>query len=183
MIGYLAQRILQAAGVLLGVSIITFLLAFLLPADPARMIAGRSATVATVESIRDQLGLNRPLPQQYASYLGNIVQGDFGRSYVQKADLARIIQSRLKPTLQLALVGIDSLRQTKVGDNLDRIVAVLDEAVGRADAVIVCGGLGRHRTTSPATPSLGSWGSTSSSTTRSPCGSRPCSAGGVDGCP
>src|SRR5690554_390506 len=106
MIGYLAQRILQAAGVLLGVSIITFLLAFLLPADPARMIAGRSATVATVESIRDQLGLNRPLPQQYASYLGNLVQGDFGRSYVQKADVSRIIQSRLKPTMQLALVGI-----------------------------------------------------------------------------
>ena len=58
MIAYLTQRLVQAAGVLLGVSIITFLLAFLLPADPARMIAGRSATVATVESIRDQLGLD-----------------------------------------------------------------------------------------------------------------------------
>ncbi len=122
MIGYLAQRILQAAGVLLGVSIITFLLAFLLPADPARMIAGRSATVATVESIRDQLGLNRPLPQQYASYLGNIVQGDFGRSYVQKADVARIIQSRLKPTLQLALVGI--LFELLIGLPLGMLAAI-----------------------------------------------------------
>jgi len=122
MIGYLAQRILQAAGVLLGVSIITFLLAFLLPADPARMIAGRSATVATVESIRDQLGLNRPLPQQYASYLGNLVQGDFGRSYVQKADVARIIQSRLKPTLQLALVGI--LFELLIGLPLGMLAAI-----------------------------------------------------------
>ncbi len=122
MIGYLSQRILQAAGVLLGVSIITFLLAFLLPADPARMIAGRSATVATVESIRDQLGLNRPLPQQYASYLGNLVQGDFGRSYVQKADVSRIIQSRLKPTMQLALVGI--LFELLIGLPLGMIAAI-----------------------------------------------------------
>ena len=54
MIAYLSQRVLQAAGVLLGVSIITFLLAFLLPADPARMIAA-AAPPATVESIREQL--------------------------------------------------------------------------------------------------------------------------------
>ncbi len=106
MIAYLLQRLLQAAGVLLGVSIITFLLAFLLPADPARMIAGRSATVQTVESIRNQLGLDRPLPQQYVTYLGNLFRGDLGRSYAQKAEVTRLIQSRIVPTLQLALVGI-----------------------------------------------------------------------------
>ena len=122
MIAYLSQRVLQAAGVLLGVSIITFLLAFLLPADPARMIAGRSATVATVESIRDQLGLNRPLPQQYVTYLGNLLQGDFGRSYAQKADVTRIIQSRLQPTLQLALVGI--LFELLIGLPLGMIAAI-----------------------------------------------------------
>lgn len=122
MIAYLTQRILQAGGVLLGVSIITFLLAFLLPADPARMIAGRSATVATVESIRDQLGLNRPLPQQYVTYLGNLLQGDFGRSYAQKADVTRIIQSRLKPTMQLALVGI--LFELLIGLPMGMIAAI-----------------------------------------------------------
>src|SRR5690606_16582140 len=51
-------------------------------------------------------GLDRPLPQQYVSYVGNLLQGDFGRSYTQRADVSRIIQSRLGPTLQLALVGI-----------------------------------------------------------------------------
>ena len=106
MITYLAKRLLQAVGVLLGVSLVTFLLAFLLPADPARMIAGRSATVATVDSIRSQLGLDRPLPQQYVSYVGNLLKGDFGRSYAQRADVSRLIKSRLGPTLQLALVGI-----------------------------------------------------------------------------
>ena len=106
MIGYLAQRLLQAAGVLLGVSIVTFLLAFLLPVDPARMIAGRSATVQTVESIRQQLGLDRPLPVQYVNYLGKLLRGDLGRSYAQKAEVTKLIRSRLAPTLQLALAGI-----------------------------------------------------------------------------
>lgn len=106
MTAYLLNRFLQAAGVLLGVSIITFLLAFLLPADPARMIAGRSATPATVSSIRSQLGLDKPLPVQYYNYLKGILQGDLGRSYAQKAEVTKLIRSRLTPTLQLALVGI-----------------------------------------------------------------------------
>ena len=106
MLGYLASRVLQAAGVLLGVSVITFLLVFLLPADPARMIAGRSASAATVASIRHELGLDRPLPLQYLGYLGGLVRGDLGRSYVQKAEVSRLIAARLAPTLQLALAGI-----------------------------------------------------------------------------
>lgn len=106
MFSYLLKRLLAAAGVLLGVSIITFLLLYLLPADPARMIAGRSATVATVESIRSELGLDRPLPVRYVSYMGDLLQGDLGRSYVQKAEVSRIIGSRLVPTLQLAAAGI-----------------------------------------------------------------------------
>lgn len=106
MIPYLARRAFQAVGVLFGVSIITFLLAFLLPADPARMVAGRSATVAAVENIRTQLGLDRPLHQQYVSYLGRLFQGDLGRSYAQRTDVNRIVKSRLAPTLQLALAGI-----------------------------------------------------------------------------
>jgi peptide/nickel transport system permease protein len=106
MIAYLARRAIQAIGVLFGVSVITFLLAFLLPADPARMIAGRSATVAAVENIRTQLGLDRPIHQQYVSYLGRLFQGDLGRSYAQRTDVNRIVKSRLAPTLQLAVAGI-----------------------------------------------------------------------------
>lgn len=106
MIPYLARRAVQAVGVLFGVSIITFLLAFLLPADPARMIAGRSATVATVENIRTQLGLDRPLYEQYVTYVGRLFRGDLGRSYAQRTDVNRIVRSRLGPTLQLALAGI-----------------------------------------------------------------------------
>src|SRR5690554_6840182 len=70
------------------------------------MIAGRSATVATVESIRHELGLDRPLPVQYVSYLGGLLRGDLGRSYAQRAPVSDLIVSRFLPTLQLALAGI-----------------------------------------------------------------------------
>ncbi|HEX7005315.1 MAG TPA: ABC transporter permease [Trueperaceae bacterium] len=106
LLGYLIRRIFQAVAVLLGVSVITFLLVFLLPADPARMIAGRSATPATVESIRHELGLDRPLPVQYVDYLWGAVRGDLGRSYVQRVDVSQLIASRIGPTVQLALAGI-----------------------------------------------------------------------------
>ena len=69
MIRYLASRAVQSALILLGVTFITFLLLFVLPADPVRQIAGRSATAATVESIRHQLGLDQPFFVQYGRYL------------------------------------------------------------------------------------------------------------------
>jgi len=103
---FLAGRLVQSAFILLGVTIITFGLLFLIPADPVRMIAGRSATPETVESIRAQLGLDRPIPVQYARYLGNLIQGDMGRSYVQKAEVTALIASRLPATLQLMVAAI-----------------------------------------------------------------------------
>ena len=106
MIRFLAGRFLQSVFILLGVTIITFGLLFLIPADPARMIAGRSATPQTVQSIRHQLGLDQPIPVQYARYLSNLVQGDMGRSYVQKARVSELIASRLPATLQLMAAAI-----------------------------------------------------------------------------
>ena len=106
MIRFLAGRLFQSAFILLGVTIITFGLLYLIPVDPARMIAGRSATPQTVESIRHQLGLDRSIPVQYARYLGNLVQGDMGRSYVQKARVSELIASRLPATLQLMAAAI-----------------------------------------------------------------------------
>ncbi len=106
MLRFLAQRLFQSVLILLGVTMITFGLLFLIPADPVRMIAGRSATPETVESIRHQLGLDQPIPVQYLRYLGNLVQGDMGRSYVQKAQVSELIASRLPATLQLMLAAI-----------------------------------------------------------------------------
>ncbi len=69
---YLARRLLMVIPVLLGISIITFVLIYYLPADPARMYAGPGATVETVARIRHELGLDLPFWQQYANYLNNV---------------------------------------------------------------------------------------------------------------
>jgi peptide/nickel transport system permease protein len=101
MVRFLLSRLAQSVFILIGVTMITFALAFLVPADPVRMIAGRNATPTVVENIRHQLGLDRPIPVQYASYLTRLAQGDLGRSYMQRTDVSTLIASRLPATLLL----------------------------------------------------------------------------------
>ena len=103
---YLIRRLVQAVLILIGVSFITFFLLYVLPADPVRQIAGRSATAATVENIRQQLGLDQPFIVQYGRYLGHLLQGDMGRSYLQKTEVAELITSRLPATLLLMVAAI-----------------------------------------------------------------------------
>ncbi|SEN89589.1 peptide/nickel transport system permease protein [Pseudorhodobacter antarcticus] len=106
MLGYLTRRLVQSALILLGVSFITFILLYVLPADPVRQIAGRAATPETVENIRRQLGLDQPFFVQYGRYLWGLVQGDMGRSYLQKTEVTELILSRLPATLLLMLAAI-----------------------------------------------------------------------------
>ncbi|QUS35075.1 ABC transporter permease [Falsirhodobacter algicola] len=106
MLAYLFRRLVQAALILLGVSFITFLLLYVLPADPVRQIAGRSATPETVANIRHQLGLDQPFVVQYGRYLMGLLQGDMGRSYLQKTEVASLITARLPATLLLMLGAI-----------------------------------------------------------------------------
>ena len=106
MVIYILRRLLQSALILLGVSFITFLLLFVLPADPVRQIAGRAATAETVASIRHELGLDRPFLVQYAHYIGKLSQGDLGRSYLQKTQVSELIASRLPATLLLMVAAI-----------------------------------------------------------------------------
>jgi peptide/nickel transport system permease protein len=101
---YLARRLGEALLILLGISLISFVLVYVAPADPVRQIAGRSATPETVEAIRRQLGLDLPLWGQYLRWLGNLVRGDLGRSWIQKTSVAELIWSRLPATL-LLMVG------------------------------------------------------------------------------
>ncbi len=101
MAGFFLRRLAQSLLILLGVSMITFVLLYWLPADPVRQIAGRSATPQTVENIRQQLGLDQPLWVQYWRYLGGLVQGDLGRSYLQKTEVSTLIASRLPASLLL----------------------------------------------------------------------------------
>ncbi len=104
MLRHLSRRLAATLLILLGITVVTFGLTFLIPADPAELLAGRSGSRAAVEAIRHELGLDRPLPVQYTRYLARLVQGDLGRSYVQKTQVATLITSRLPATL-LLLVG------------------------------------------------------------------------------
>ncbi len=101
-----ARRLAQAATILLGVAVVTFLLLHFLPADPAALIAGRSANAGMIASVRHQLGLDLPLPQQFWRYLGGLLRGDLGRSYVQRSEVAALIAARIPATLVLMLAGI-----------------------------------------------------------------------------
>jgi peptide/nickel transport system permease protein len=101
MLAFLAKRVGASLAILIGITLITFSLSFLIPADPVRMLAGKSASPEAVESIRHELGLDQPLPVQYAKYLLRLFQGDLGRSYKQKTRVTELILSRLPATLLL----------------------------------------------------------------------------------
>ncbi len=103
---YLARRILQTIPVLFGISVITFVLIYYLPADPARMYAGPSATVATVARIRHELGLDQPLWIQYIDYMGRVLHGDLGFSYRKQIAVGALILSRIPYTLELIAGGV-----------------------------------------------------------------------------
>ena len=106
MASYLIRRLISSALILLGVAFITFFLLYVLPADPVRQIAGRSASPATVANIRRELGLDQPFVVQFWHYLWGLLHGDFGRSYLQKTQVAELIASRLPATLLLMAAGI-----------------------------------------------------------------------------
>ena len=92
MLAYLARRLAASLLILLGVTAVTFGLTFMIPADPVAMIAGRNSTPEIRQQIRHQLGLDRPLAEQYARYLGRLVHGDLGKSYARKSDVGPLIR-------------------------------------------------------------------------------------------
>jgi len=103
---YVIRRILFGAGVLIGTSIITFIIAFVVPADPAVTIAGAKADPQTLAMIRQQLGLDQPLYSQYARYLNRALHGDLGRSFVRRESVSRLIAARFPATAVLALCAM-----------------------------------------------------------------------------
>lgn len=106
MAAYLIRRVFQSILILVGITFVTFVLLYVLPADPVRQIAGRSATAQTVQNIREQLGLDQSFIVQYWRYLSGLVQGDMGRSYLQKTQVSELITARLPASLLLMAAGI-----------------------------------------------------------------------------
>ncbi|MEG0473534.1 MAG: ABC transporter permease [Solibacillus sp.] len=99
---YIIRRLLQTIPVLLGVSILVFSLMFLIPGDPAQVMAGEGASAQTVENLREKLGLNDPAYVQYGRFLSNALQGDLGNSIRSGRPVMDEIQARFWITVEVA---------------------------------------------------------------------------------
>jgi len=104
---YIFRRVLQAIPVLFGISIFTFLIIHLTPGDPVQLFAGdKPISEEQATQIRHQYGLDRPLWEQYTSYMGGVLHGDFGSGLHSKRPVIDSLREALGPTLQLALAGV-----------------------------------------------------------------------------
>ena len=103
---FIVQRLVLSVFVVLGVTIAVFLIIQLVPGDPARVSLGMQATEENVAARRERLGLNRPVYEQYLSWVSNAVRGDFGSSLLTGQDITPQIRQRLPTTLQLAALAI-----------------------------------------------------------------------------
>jgi peptide/nickel transport system permease protein len=106
-LSYLLRRLGTLLLVLIGVSIVTFAIIPLIPGSPARVMLGVQATPAAVATLERQMGLDRPLPVQYASWITGIVtRGDFGTSLISRQPVSREVARRLPATVTLAFVAL-----------------------------------------------------------------------------
>jgi ABC-type dipeptide/oligopeptide/nickel transport system permease component len=135
---YLALRILQFVPTLLGIYLLTFLLIRVLPGDPAQFLEGDRGDEATLAATRARLGIDKPLGEQFLIFLEDMVQGDFGTSYISRRQVSEMITTAFGPTAVLALcamliavcVGIplgmiSAIRHNTVWDNVCRFIALI----------------------------------------------------------
>ena len=106
-LGKLLERLLQLVPVLLGVSLIVFVMMALTPGDPVQIMIGDQAITPEQEAgLRHDLGLDRPIYQRFFVFLGNAVQGDFGTSFYHRRPVSDVIAERLPATIELSLVAL-----------------------------------------------------------------------------
>lgn len=131
------RRLFFLVFVLVGLSIITFTLSHLIPSDPARLIAGPKASAKQVERIREEYGLNDPLPQQYITYMQGVVQLDFGKSLATRKPVRDDLARTLPATIELGmyafllsiLIGVplgvaSAVRRNSFVDHLSRFISI-----------------------------------------------------------
>ena len=106
MLNYFLKRLLGLIPTLLIVAVLVFLFVHLLPGDPARLMAGQDADASVVELVRQDLGLDKPLYQQFLTFFGNALTGDFGHSMVSKRPVIDEISSRFMPTFWLTMTSM-----------------------------------------------------------------------------
>lgn len=136
MIGYLLRRLLGLVPVLLAAATLVWSLLFVLPGDPARLIAGaRAVDPEVIREVRAEWGLDDPALLQYTRYLGRLLRGDLGVSYAQERPVSAILGEHLAPTLALAAaaialalvagIGLGTLAAAFRGRGIDLLVLLL----------------------------------------------------------
>lgn len=134
---YFVKRVLGTIPMMFVVSILIFLFLHMIPGDPARQMAGKEATEQELVQIRQELGLNDPLPNQYINYMDDLFHGDLGTSYKTGLPVSEMLLGRLKPTIQLmfsamiwsVLLGIaigvlSAVKRGKVADYVGMFLAI-----------------------------------------------------------
>ena len=131
----IARRLIQLAGVLLGISVVTFLLLHMAPGDPARLLAGDRASAETIAVIRSQYGLDLALWRQFLTYLTNLFVGDIGQSLRFQRPVSQLIHQFMWPTLFLTVyvvclavpptVALAILGARKPGGTADQVIRLV----------------------------------------------------------
>ena len=103
---YIARRLLALVPILIGVTMVAFLVSRGLPGDPARLYAGMQASDFEVQAIRESLGLNKPLYHQYWIYMQGLIQGDLGFSLRTGFPVAEDIRNRLPATVEMVIFAL-----------------------------------------------------------------------------
>jgi peptide/nickel transport system permease protein len=104
-LSYIVRRLLQMIPVIFGCTLVVFFMVHLIPGDPARTMLGVHATPQGVAQLHKQWGLDKPLWEQYTSYLGKLLHGDLGTSLFYELDVRTLIMDRIGPTLWLLLLA------------------------------------------------------------------------------
>ena len=138
MIWFIIKRLMQTIPVIIGVTIVVFVIMQLVPGDPAVLLAGEGATKETIEALREQLGLHQPLYVQYFDYVSNLLRGDMGFSLKNNQPVLQEIMTRLPITLELAIFStlitivlgmlagiISAIRPYSILDTVVMVVALL----------------------------------------------------------
>ncbi|HRN19039.1 MAG TPA: ABC transporter permease [Trueperaceae bacterium] len=105
MLRYTIRRLIQAVPTLVGVVVLIFFFVRALPGDPARLYAGTDADPATVEAVRQQFGLDRSLPEQFAYFVAGLSRGDLGRSFRANMSVTSLLARHFRATLVLASIA------------------------------------------------------------------------------
>ncbi|QWU16957.1 peptide/nickel transport system permease protein [Paenibacillus sophorae] len=106
MLSYVVKRVLQMIPTLFGVSLLCFIIIHSVPGDPAHLIAGVDATEEQVQSVKERLGLDRPLYEQYFSYVSNLLQGNLGESLQSERPVLQEIMTRFPNTILLTVFSV-----------------------------------------------------------------------------